>query len=535
MNAIEITNFSLKIREGEQVRSLFDRMYLTLNSGSVLMLVGTSGSGKSTFLKLLSGLITPLTPNLEMSGSFKVLGQELLQMHYPPALRKEVGLVFQDFALFDDFTPRENILFAGEVSGRYPSLLDLGNQVAQLAKHLDIEDALHVHEVSALSGGQKQRVAMSRLLIANPRVMIFDEPTSGLDPVTAHKAAHLILQQSRPDNILVIVTHDYRPFLQSGNQVDHIGILDGSGAFYQIQPAGRPAEDIALELQQKLEGRSQRRVEQISPYLHAQMVWRDFLCQFFLFFGNMARLALASLPNLGQMSWHWKLARKIFSFSILHAVPFIFLSGMILGMLATYFSLSENFGELQRYFDPLLFAQALSAIGKIGFVVICPLFTAVFLATRSGAAVSGYLGNLVVTQQMDAYKIYGLKPERLFLDKILWSFGLGFFLLSVLAFLGYMVASLSVVLILKADVTYQEWYVAFHEMLGEFPWYTGWGWFILKTMATGIATGFASYVIGAGDKKNSQELTRGITRCVMVNILLVLSIFFVILMWEKRL
>ncbi|NUM33818.1 MAG: ATP-binding cassette domain-containing protein [Candidatus Brocadiae bacterium] len=537
MNGIKIENFSLKIREKDTIKHLLERVYLEIPLGSVFLLVGASGSGKSTLLKLLTGLITPLTPQMEMQGSFQLLGQELMQLKYPQELHREVGLVFQDFALFDDFSPKENILFTGQISEKYSSPLDLENHVQYLSEQLGVEDALGVKEVSSLSGGQKQRIAMCRLLVATPRVMIFDEPTSGLDPSSARKAAKLILGQATSDKIIIIVTHDYRPFLEEpslSEKIDRIGILDGSGSLYCIHPSGRRIEAILRDIQERLEGITKANRKKLAHRECMQKAWQDFLCKIFRLSQAIFALRYAFLPSLKQREWHWKLACKIFLVSIIQAMPFIFMSGFLLGMLATYFSLSENFGELQKYLDPLLFSQALSAIGKVSFVVICPLFTAVFMATRSGAAISGYLGNLVLTRQIDAYKVYGIQPERLFLDKIVWAFGTGFFVLSSIAFIGFMMASLFIVLLLKEAISYQEWHVAFHQLLGVFPFYHGWGWFILKTVSTGVATGLASYLIGASEKKNSQELTHGITKCVMINILLVLLIFFAILMLEKK-
>ena len=135
---------------------------------------------------------------------------------------------------------------------------------------------------------------------------------------------------------------------------------------------------------------------------------------------------------------------------------------------------------------------------------------------------------------MDAYSVYGIQPEEMFLNKIVWSFGIGFLILSIISFLGFMAASLGIVLLLKADISYHEWSIAFHQYIGSFPFYEGWRWFVLKTIAAGTLTGFASYFIGSNSKKNSQEITKGITTCVMLNIVIVLVVFFIILMLERN-
>lgn len=534
MSGIEFRDFTLWIREKNMARCLLDHINLEIPLGTVMMLIGASGSGKSTILKLLTGLQTPLTADLEMSGDCKVNGNTLMATQYPDELRHTAGLVFQDYALFDDFSPKENIMLAGERMGaeKYHYHSDLMRKVEEVSDRLNIKDIVTRDHIYGLSGGQKQRIALARLLIAQPQVMLFDEPTSGLDPLTAEDAARLIIGQAAADNIVIIVTHDYRPFLEYTDKISRIDILDGSGSLYNIQHIGRSPADITKDIKNRLINAKPSPKQPLSTGDYHQMRNSDFMCGFYSAFSKLSGLHNLLHPNMTQVQWHWKLWKNIFKFSIWNAMIFIFVSGLMLGMLATYFSLSENMGELQRFLDPILFSQAISAIGKIGFVVICPLFTAVFIATRSGSAVAGYLGNIVVTKQMDAYQVYGLPGQQLFMGKIVWSFAIGFFLLSALSFIGFWIASMTTVMVMRQTASYHDWSVAFYDMLGTFP-YQGWGFFVLKSVTAGFFTGLASYFIGAAPKSSSQDVTKGITRCVMVNILLVLVIFFVILLYEK--
>ncbi len=531
--SLQIKDLTIWLRDRNQTRCLLNSIQLDVALGSVVMLVGTSGSGKSTILKLLAGLNTPLDANIEISGSCCLLGHELVAMQYPRELRGHVGLVFQDFALFDDFTPKENIALVGKLCLHTDSS-NMNQEIKILANQLNIENILEKEHVHELSGGQKQRVALARLLIARPKIMLFDEPISGLDPATAQDAAGLILKQARPDNILIIVSHDYRPFLAHLEKIHGFYILDGSGSLHSVPYAGQSLDQILSNIEHRLCS-ARPGISQTLPRLeHHNMAQADFFCQIFSRVQQCFGLRHTLHPPFLQPGFfHRKLLWKIFRFSILDAIPFMLVSGLMLGMLATYFSLSENLGELQRYLDPILFSQALAALGKIAFVVLCPLFTAIFMATRSGAAVAGYLGNVVITKQMDAYRVYGLPSERLFLSKIVWSFGLGFLLLSALCFAGFVLASMMTVMVMRETASYYDWNIAFYSLLGPFP-YQGWGYFVLKTVLAGIGAGMASYWIGAGPKKNSQDVTAGITRCVIVNILLVLAIFFALLLCEKE-
>ncbi len=534
MPGIEFDDFTIWIREKDKARCLLDRINLRIPLGSVMMLVGTSGSGKSTILKLLAGLNSPLSPNIEMSGNCKILDVSILKEEYPSEIRKQVGLVFQDFALFDDFSPKENMLLAGQAL-QENNLEDCFLRIEQLAAQLNIQNILEKEHVYDLSGGQKQRVALARLLMAKPQIMLFDEPTSGLDPLTAKDAAELIINQSRPDNIIIIVTHDYIPFLQYAERISRIEILDGSSHLYSINNTGKDSLQIMQEIEHCLKNAISSSQEQLSLSDYRELKDNDFYCNVSILLKQIfiSMKFLFAFNPLSQF-WHTKLRKKIFRFAILDAVIFIFLSGCMLGIISTYFSLSENLGELQRYLDPILFKQAISAIGKISFVVLCPLFTAIFMATRSGAAVAGYLGNIVLTKQLDAYKVYGLPGEKLFMNKIVISFALGFFGLSLLSFIGFNIASMTTVMSLRQTATFYDWKIAFYELLGTWPFLTDWKYFLSKTVLSGYAVGLVSYWIGSRSKKSSQEVTFGITRCVMLNILVVLVIFFVILLMEKN-
>jgi cell division transport system ATP-binding protein len=174
---------------------------LEILKGEFVFLVGSSGSGKSTFIKLL---IKDEEPD---RGDIYVAGKRLNQMRSwrVPALRRELGCVFQDFKLLENKTVAENVAFALEVIGKpkhairrtVPEVLEL---VGLAHKH----DA-YPHE---LSGGEQQRVSVARAFVNRPRILLCDEPTGNLDPTTSVGIMKLLDRINRTGTTVVMATHD---------------------------------------------------------------------------------------------------------------------------------------------------------------------------------------------------------------------------------------------------------------------------------------------------------------------------------------
>ena len=186
---------------GHQVLS---NINLTVNRGENVVILGKSGEGKSVTIKCIAGLLT------QDEGSLKVFGSEVNEMDEPAlkALRRRIGFLFQNAALYDSMTVRENLAFPLE----RVSAIKNKKEIAQLSE--EVLEAVGLSEVidkmpSELSGGMRKRMGLARTLIVKPEVMLYDEPTTGLDTITSKEISKLILDmQQKYDTSSVIITHD---------------------------------------------------------------------------------------------------------------------------------------------------------------------------------------------------------------------------------------------------------------------------------------------------------------------------------------
>jgi phospholipid/cholesterol/gamma-HCH transport system ATP-binding protein len=168
---------------------VLDGVSFELNRGETKTLLGVAGSGKSTILKLALGLLKP------DRGDIFVLGHEVTKMKEEELfeLRRKIGMVFQESALFDSLTVRENVAYRlieeGDISDQ-----EIEERVREALRFVELEHTLDLLP-SELSGGMRRRVAIARAIIAQPEILLYDSPTGGLDPVTSTNIIALILKQ----------------------------------------------------------------------------------------------------------------------------------------------------------------------------------------------------------------------------------------------------------------------------------------------------------------------------------------------------
>ncbi len=182
--AIEFDKVAIAFDE----KVVLDGISFQLPHGETKALFGVAGSGKSTLLKLAIGLLRP------DSGRIYVLGEEVTRMSEQELfeLRRRVGIVFQESALFDSLKVYENVGF--RLMGERISAEEVERRVREVLRFVELEQTYDMFP-SELSGGMRRRVAIARAIITEPEVLLYDSPTGGLDPVTSNTIVELIVKQ----------------------------------------------------------------------------------------------------------------------------------------------------------------------------------------------------------------------------------------------------------------------------------------------------------------------------------------------------
>jgi phospholipid/cholesterol/gamma-HCH transport system ATP-binding protein len=205
---------------------------LDLYKGENLVVLGKSGTGKSVLIKIVVGL---LTPDL---GQVKVLNQVIDEISYKEllSLRLKVGFSFQNSALYDSMTIRENLEFPLVRNQKHLSKQDVNKSVEEMLDAVGLSQTIN-QMPSELSGGQRKRIGIARTLILRPEIMLYDEPTAGLDPITCLEINNLINEvQERFHTSSIIITHDLTCAKAVGNRVAMLldGKFERQGTFEEV-------------------------------------------------------------------------------------------------------------------------------------------------------------------------------------------------------------------------------------------------------------------------------------------------------------
>ena len=173
----------------------------TLQPGSFHFLTGASGAGKTSLLKLLYLAHRP------SRGLITMFGKDITTMTHAelPPLRRRIGVVFQDFRLFDHMTALDNVAMPLRIAGGEEA--KIREHVVELLAWVGLEDRMHAR-TPTLSGGEKQRVAIARAVINRPDLLLADEPTGNVDPQMARRLMHLFVELNKIGTTTVIATHD---------------------------------------------------------------------------------------------------------------------------------------------------------------------------------------------------------------------------------------------------------------------------------------------------------------------------------------
>lgn len=199
---LEISNLSKSFGENTIIKD-FD---LSMDASEITIIVGASGSGKTTFLRMMNHLEEVDQGSIKIDGHYLVKDGQYQDQNLIKEYQHSIGLVFQDYQLFPNLSVLDNLLLA-------PQSNKMGTEEELILKAHSLLDQMELIgkddvKPSQLSGGQKQRVAIARAMMMNPSILCFDEPTSALDDKTVDKVAELIKKLAQQGMMILIITHD---------------------------------------------------------------------------------------------------------------------------------------------------------------------------------------------------------------------------------------------------------------------------------------------------------------------------------------
>jgi osmoprotectant transport system ATP-binding protein len=204
---IEFCDVSYRVNEAQ----VLSEVSLQVHSGETLVLLGRSGSGKTTTLKLVNSLLVPTSGEVQVKG-VPNKGADII------SLRRSIGYVIQEVGLFPHFTVEQNIGLVPKISGWPDS--KIRDRTQELLKLVGLAPELAARYPHQLSGGQRQRVGVARALAADPEILLMDEPFGALDPLTRDELQREFLSlQQRLQKTVLFVTHDLREALRLGSRI----------------------------------------------------------------------------------------------------------------------------------------------------------------------------------------------------------------------------------------------------------------------------------------------------------------------------
>lgn len=209
---------------------------IQVQKGENLVVLGKSGSGKSVTIKCLVGLITP------DKGQVKVFGKDIHKLDYEQLndTRIKIGFLFQNAALYDSMSVRQNLAFPLKRHSKHLSEKEVEDATIEALESVGLVEAIDKMP-SELSGGMRKRIGLARTLILKPDIILYDEPTTGLDTITSREISELILSiQKKNKTTSIIITHDMACAKLTSDRIVILkdGVIDAEGTYEELEKSG---------------------------------------------------------------------------------------------------------------------------------------------------------------------------------------------------------------------------------------------------------------------------------------------------------
>ncbi len=493
--AVRIRDLRVGFKCRGGTRFVFQGAHLEIRPGDLVCILGPSGSGKSVLLNLLIGALRHGEKGVVIEGERELLGVDIAS-GVPADLSRRLGIVFQEGALFEDLSVRQNASFALRRTALGRRAIEA--RVDGLLEAVDLADPpRRVHE---LSGGQKKRLALARTLANEPELVIYDEPTSGLDPVLCRQIAALIKSthdRGEGKRTTLVVTHDYEAVVPIATRT--VLINPAAGTIDEISPDQDPGEVLG-------------RISTAPPALVPEPRGRALLSRLneaiktpYGWIEPTIRFLTDPLPASGK-----QLALRFADAFLLPAL-YVCAAGAVLGGLATFFALENN--PLKGAMD----RQALIGLGKVLMAIVVPLMTAVLFAARVGAGAAARLGNIRIGRQDDALRMLGARPAGYLITPLFWSCLVGLPLLTLPVCVASALTSLACACASR-PITPFGWASSFFDEVTLADINYG----LIKLIGSGGLVAATAACLGLKQKTGAEDLGRDVTGTIVVATFLVI-------------
>ena len=529
--AIDVCNLNVQVGG----RHLIQNADFSILRGKLTVLLGISGSGKSTILRILAGLEKP------NGESDRIWWKGQIDWHSDQS-QEHVGLVFQQPALLDELSAQDNVQIA--IDHRHPNPSKSSSLAATSTRGIGTAkwwlDHLRVPvnvRISRLSGGQRQRLSLAQTLASQPALLIYDEPTTGLDAVTATQVAQLIRDIQQEEQVTsIVVTHDYESFIPVADQVLMLDAINGTvGPF-----VASSTDSVRLEMDRQMKAKSSQQAVS-SP--QNSLAWMASLAKFgvaiLMWLGSIVEWGLLGLIALIPVwrSPRWGL-RFFVHFAKLvtggTAIIYLGIAGCIIGFVSTYFTL--KYMPYKLYTEPLLMEELLGTIGFALYRIFIPVLTTVLIAARCAAAISADLGNKRYGGQYESLRMLGIPVDRYWMTSVMWSFLLGSLLLDQVAFMTAKFSSFIVQTQLQPELGPAFWEIYFYQSLRSpgSSLFVGFYYVMTRLLVCGFGTAIITYSLAMRPKVDATDVSRTITTTILWSTLWVLFVHLVISLFEFR-